>query len=124
MRYLRRCLKPWPVSKDVASVLAEKCVNPGSNRPYTMTMLERALRDVHFNVDPKKGAKQQALEALPLLQAQFPIERAKMSIKLSGPADKKEQVRLHLNPSFELSGLCDHLKVINRAVLAVIHPSG
>ena len=25
-------------------------------------MLERALRDVHFNVDPKKAAKQQALE--------------------------------------------------------------
>ena len=29
---------------------------------YTITMLERALRDVHFNVDPKKAAKQQALE--------------------------------------------------------------
>jgi hypothetical protein len=25
-------------------------------------MLERALRDVHFNPDPKRSAKQQALE--------------------------------------------------------------
>lgn len=48
--------------RDVASVLSEKCVNPETNRPYTVTMLERALRDVHFNVDPKKAAKQQALE--------------------------------------------------------------
>ncbi len=48
--------------RDVASVLVEKCVNPETNRPYTITMLERALRDVHFNVDPKKAAKQQALE--------------------------------------------------------------
>lgn len=48
--------------KDVASVLVQKCVNPESNRPYTSTMLERALRDAHFAVDPKRSAKQQALE--------------------------------------------------------------
>jgi ribosome maturation protein SDO1 len=48
--------------KDVASVLVEKTINPDTQRPYTLTMLERALRDVHFNIDPKKSAKQQALE--------------------------------------------------------------
>ena len=47
--------------KDVASVLAEKCINPQNHRPYTITMLERALRDMHFSVDPKRNAKQQAL---------------------------------------------------------------
>jgi ribosome maturation protein SDO1 len=48
--------------KDVASVLVDKTINPVTQRPYTLTLLERALRDVHFNVDPKKSAKQQALE--------------------------------------------------------------
>lgn len=48
--------------RDVASVLSEKCINPESNRPYTISMLERALRDVHFSVDPKHPAKAQALE--------------------------------------------------------------
>ena len=48
--------------RDVASVLSEKCINPESNRPYTLSMLERALRDVHFSVDPKRPAKAQALE--------------------------------------------------------------
>lgn len=48
--------------KDVASILADKMVNPETSRPYTVTMLERALRDVHFNPDSKKSAKQQALE--------------------------------------------------------------
>ena len=33
-----------------------------SGRPYTLALIERALRDVHFNVDPKHSAKQQALE--------------------------------------------------------------
>lgn len=48
--------------KDVASILAEKCVNPHTSRPYTITMLERALKDIHFSVDLKRNAKQQALE--------------------------------------------------------------
>jgi hypothetical protein len=33
-----------------------------SGRPYTLALIERALRDVHFNVDLKHSAKQQALE--------------------------------------------------------------
>eukprot|EP00955_Chlamydomonas_euryale_P113224 366202-Chlamydomonas_euryale.AAC.7 len=78
--------------RDVSSVLAEKCVNPETNRPYTLTMLERALRDVHFNIDPKKSAKQQALEALPALQAKFPIERARMRLRLSAPCDRRQQL--------------------------------
>lgn len=55
--------------KDVAGVLVEKCVNPNTNRPYTLSMLERALRDIHFNLDPKKSAKQQALEVRASLHA-------------------------------------------------------
>jgi hypothetical protein len=59
------------VFRDVAGVLAEKCVNPDSGRPYTLALLERALKDVHFNVDPKRSAKQQALEvcARPMITA-------------------------------------------------------
>ena len=48
--------------KDVAGVIADKCINPDTQRPYTLSMVERALRDVHFSVDPKRGAKQQALQ--------------------------------------------------------------
>jgi len=54
--------------KDVAGVLADKCINPDTQRPYTLSMIERALRDVHFSVDPKRGAKQQALQARPSAQ--------------------------------------------------------
>jgi len=48
--------------KDVASVLSEKCINPDNSKPYTISMLERALKDVHFSVDLHRNAKQQALE--------------------------------------------------------------
>lgn len=52
--------------RDVASVLSEKCINPDTSRPYTISMLERALKDAHFSVDPKRPAKTQALEVSPL----------------------------------------------------------
>jgi ribosome maturation protein SDO1 len=78
--------------RDVASVLSEKCVNPETSRPYTLSMLERALKDAHFNLDPKRPAKAQALEALPLLQARFPIERARMRLRLLAPLAAKEEV--------------------------------
>lgn len=46
-----------------------RCVNPETNRPYTNTMVERALKEAHFAVDPKRSAKQQALEVRSLTQS-------------------------------------------------------
>ena len=56
------------IFRDAVNVLVDKCVNPETNRPYPPGMIERALREVHFQVDPTKSAKQQALAALPRLQ--------------------------------------------------------
>lgn len=82
--------------RDVASVLSEKCLNPESHRPYTISMLERALRDVHFSVDPKRPAKAQALEALPILQSRFPIERARMRLKVTIPLTSGDELKVLL----------------------------
>jgi ribosome maturation protein SDO1 len=83
--------------RDVASILSEKCVNSETNRPYTISMLERALRDVHFSVDPKRPAKAQALEALPLLRHRFPIERARMRLKMLIPLDSADELNTLLS---------------------------
>jgi ribosome maturation protein SDO1 len=32
--------------RDIATIIAEKCVNPETRRPYTVTMIEKALRCV------------------------------------------------------------------------------
>ena len=80
------------IFRDVASVLSEKCVNPETNRPYTISVLERALRDVHFSVDPRRPAKAQALEALTSLKERFPIERARMRLRIVVPLDIREEL--------------------------------
>ena len=67
--------------RDVVTVLVEKCVNPSTNRPYPPGMIERALREIHFSVDPMRSAKQQALQSIEKLKKVFPIKRAAMRFK-------------------------------------------
>ena len=45
--------------KDIATTVADKCVNPESKRPYPVSMIEKAMKDVHFSVKPNRNAKQQ-----------------------------------------------------------------
>jgi ribosome maturation protein SDO1 len=44
--------------RDIATTVAEKCINPATRRPYPLAFVEKALRDVHFSVVPTKTAKQ------------------------------------------------------------------
>lgn len=76
--------------RDVATIVSEKCVNPDSHRPYTYTMIERALKDIHFAVSVSKSAKKQALVAIARLKESIPIERAQMRLRLTVPAREAE----------------------------------
>jgi hypothetical protein len=62
-----------------------RCVNPDTHKPYTVTMVERALHDIHFAVVPTKPAKQQALKAIAQLRKHYAIERARMRVRLTVP---------------------------------------
>ncbi|XP_076165725.1 SBDS ribosome maturation factor [Ptiloglossa arizonensis] len=77
--------------KDIATTVADKCVNPETKRPYTVTMIEKAMKDVHFSVKPTRNAKQQALDVIPQLKLVMPIERAQMRLRIcsSGKEAKK-----------------------------------
>jgi ribosome maturation protein SDO1 len=75
-------LAPHSRPQDVVQVLVDKCVNPDTGRPYTSGVLDRAMRAAHYAVDPTRSAKQQALDALPRLQREFPIVRARMRFRL------------------------------------------
>ena len=45
--------------RDIATIVADMCVDPDTNRPYPVTLIERAMKDVHFSVKPTKSTKQQ-----------------------------------------------------------------
>lgn len=39
--------------------LSDKCVNPETKRPYPVSIIEKAMKDVHFSAKPNRNAKQQ-----------------------------------------------------------------
>lgn len=45
--------------REIATMVADKCVNPETKRPYTVGLIERGMKDVHFSVNPHKSTKQQ-----------------------------------------------------------------
>lgn len=98
-------------------IVMKKTVNPETQRPYTISMIERFMRDLHFAVDPNTNTKKQvcswrflypfclsllhddilvfkqlfvmkALELIRQLQTHFQIIRAKMRLQLIVPVDK------------------------------------
>jgi len=78
--------------KDIATTVADKCVNPETKRPYPVTMIEKAMKDIHYSVKPTRNAKQQALDVIKQLKPVMNIERAQMRLKIVLP--KKEGRRL------------------------------
>jgi len=79
--------------KDIATIVAEKCIDPETKRPLTVTLVERAMKDCHYSVNEKKNAKSQALEVIRLLKGKIPIERAPMRLKLLLPKNVGKTVR-------------------------------
>jgi len=76
---------------EIASNVSTMCINPTTQRPYPVSLVEQAMKDAHISVKPNKSAKQQALEVVRTLKESIPIERVKMKIRISmGMADAKK----------------------------------
>ncbi|KAI9307596.1 SBDS protein C-terminal domain-containing protein [Cunninghamella echinulata] len=77
--------------KDIANIVTDNCVNPQTKRPYTVTMIEKAMQDLHLSVNPKRSSKSQALDVIKQLQEKqlLPIQRAQMRIRITLPQGKE-----------------------------------
>lgn len=45
--------------KEVVGMVAERVVDPKTKRPYSVSLIEKAMQEVHFNVRGDKPAKSQ-----------------------------------------------------------------
>ena len=79
--------------RDIATLVADKCVNPDTKRPYPVGVIERAMKDVHYSVKPSKSSKQQALDVIRLLRDSMAIERARMRLQIQLPAKEARTLR-------------------------------
>ncbi|XP_065075771.1 ribosome maturation protein SBDS [Ochlerotatus camptorhynchus] len=79
--------------KEIATNVADRCVNPETKRPYPVSIIEKCMKDIHFSIKPNRNAKQQALEVIKLLQETIPLERAKMRLKVTLPGKDAKRLK-------------------------------
>ncbi|KAI7850879.1 SBDS protein C-terminal domain-containing protein [Circinella umbellata] len=87
--------------RDIANIVTDNCVNPQTKRPYTVTMIEKAMQDLHLSVNTKRSSKSQALDVIKQLQQKqvLPIQRAQMRVRLTLPQTKEgKKLREKLQP--------------------------
>lgn len=47
--------------RDIATIVMQKTINPETQRPYTISMVERLMHEIHFAVDPHGSSKKQVI---------------------------------------------------------------
>jgi ribosome maturation protein SDO1 len=80
------------ISKDIATTIAGLCVNPETKRPHPVSIIEKALKDIHFSVKPGRNSKQQALEAIQSLKTVISIDRAQMRLRITVSGNQTKSV--------------------------------
>ncbi|EAZ63540.2 hypothetical protein PICST_28646 [Scheffersomyces stipitis CBS 6054] len=70
---------------EFLTIISTKCINPKSKKRYPPSMIQKALNEVKFHLNPSKPTKQQALDAIRLLVEKqiIPIARAQMKVKIT-----------------------------------------
>ncbi|KAL0173396.1 hypothetical protein M9458_029364, partial [Cirrhinus mrigala] len=95
--------------RDIATIVAEKCVNPETKRPYTVSLIERAMKDIHYSVKANKSTKQQDLtltgevsvinaNVIKQLKESIQIQRAHMRLRFVLPAKDGKRLKEKLKP--------------------------
>jgi len=84
--------------REIATLVAEKCVDPATQTPYSVSIVEKAMTEAGYSVRANKNAKSQASECIKILQSDstLPIERAKMRIRIIVPAADIDGLRERL----------------------------
>ncbi|KAG7090741.1 hypothetical protein E1B28_009831 [Marasmius oreades] len=81
--------------KEIATLVAEKCVDPSTQGPYPVGMIEKAMAEAGFSVKQGKNAKSQVSECIRLLQSEsnLPIQRARMRVRVTMPTADGNRLR-------------------------------
>ena len=83
-------------SAQIAEWISKNCVQPDSDRPYTISQIRHAMQQANVSIHPTKPLKRQYLDCVKLLQKVFPIQRAKMELLLLVPPEYKDEMETAL----------------------------
>ncbi|KAG8920238.1 hypothetical protein FRC01_000860 [Tulasnella sp. 417] len=89
--------------KEIATQVSEKVVDPSTQRPYPVGMIEKAMHEAGFSVKTGKSSKSQVLECIKLLQEKstLPIQRARMRVRITMPIKDGKRLKEQIHGSAE-----------------------
>lgn len=108
--------------KEIATMVADKCVNPETNRAYPVTIIEKAMKDSHYSIKPHKNVKSQALDVIKLLKEHMPIEKAQMRVKIMVTNCKDKKLRFEDIPKLLKKKELESWDEGNGQITALIDP--
>jgi ribosome maturation protein SDO1 len=79
-------------SAQIAEWISKNCVQPTTDRPYTISQIRHAMQQANVSIHPTKPLKRQYLDCVKLLQKVVPIQRAKMELLLMVPPEYKDEM--------------------------------
>lgn len=103
-------------------MVADKCVNPETNRPYPVTIIEKAMKDAHYSIKPHRNVKSQALDVIKLLKEHIPIEKAQMRVKIMVTQCKDKKLRFDELPKLLKTKESESWEGGNGQLTALIDP--
>ncbi|THH11354.1 hypothetical protein EW145_g705 [Phellinidium pouzarii] len=85
--------------KDIANRVMESVVDPATQRQFSIGIIEKALSDVGFSVNPSKSEKSLVLAAIKLLQdhPSLKIQRARMRVRVTIPVEDVERLQTQVH---------------------------
>jgi ribosome maturation protein SDO1 len=81
-------------SAQIAEWISKNCVQPATDRPYTISQIRHAMKEANVSIHPTKPLKRQYLDSVKLLQKVMPIQRAKMELLLLVSAEDQSGMEL------------------------------
>jgi len=81
--------------REIATLVAEKSVDPATQHPYPVGMIEKAMTEAGFSVKQDKTAKSQVAQCIKQIQSDssLPIQRARMRVRVSMPTQDGKRLR-------------------------------
>ncbi|KAL8283742.1 hypothetical protein RQP46_005537 [Phenoliferia psychrophenolica] len=95
-----RAVELEEMRREICTEVASRCVDPGTQRPHTVGMIEKAMLEVGYSINASKSAKVQALDLIKVLQASntLPIARARMRVRVTMPAKDGKRLKEQILP--------------------------
>ncbi|GEM10495.1 ribosome maturation protein SDO1 [Rhodotorula toruloides] len=90
-----RAVELEELRREICTEVAARCVDPNTQRPHTVGMIEKAMNEVGYNVNGSKAAKAQALDLIKVLQAKktLPIARAQMRVRITMSSKEGKKIK-------------------------------